>query len=183
MSAHNPDSNLKPQAQPNVGAEDLPERPSKTQRKNEALAITDLGRQLVELSNAQLAKIPLPPELAELVRESRQVTAHIARKRQLQFLGKQLRRVDTDEIQAAVERVLTPGRQEAARAKQAEHWRERLLGEGDQALSELLQQYPRADRQQLRQLLRQCQQLGLESPRGKQAARSLYRLVHEYLGG
>lgn len=178
MSAHQPDSASKAAAIEEIDDD----RPSKTQRKNEALAITDLGRQLVELNNAQLAKVPLPADLMELVRESRQVTAHIARKRQLQFLGKQLRRIDTEEIQAALERILTPGRQEAARAKQAEHWRERLLDEGDRALGELLQQCPQIDRQQLRQLLRQCQQLGPENPRGKNAARNLYRLIHGHLG-
>jgi len=162
--------------------ETSPDRPSKTQRKNEALALTDLGRRLVELKPQQLAAIPLPEDVARAVRDARAFNSHGARKRQLQYLGKLLRQIDVGAIQAALDRALAPGRHEAALAKQAEHWREQLLTQGDEALSEFLAACPQADRQHLRQLMRQCAQLGAESTRGKHAYRTLYREIHRQLG-
>ncbi|MCG8466240.1 MAG: DUF615 domain-containing protein [Xanthomonadales bacterium] len=160
--------------------EDEPQRPSKTQRKKAAQALTDLGRQLVELKPQQLARLSLPDDVAEAVAEARAIRSHGARKRQLQFLGKLLRQIDVDLIQSQLARLLAPGRHEVALAKQGEQWRERLLTEGPAALTAFLEQFPQADRQQLRQLIRQYAQHG-EKPKGKQAFKSLYREVHQLL--
>lgn len=160
--------------------EDAPQRPSKTQRKKAAQALTDLGRQLVELKPQQLARLSLPEDVAEAVADARAIRSHGARKRQLQFLGKLLRQIDVDLIQSQLARLLAPGRHEVALAKQGEQWRERLLNEGPAALTTFLEQFPQADRQQLRQLIRQYTQHG-EKPKGKQAFKNLYREVHQLL--
>jgi ribosome-associated protein len=34
--------------------------PSRSQKRREALAVFDLGEKLVELTNSQLAKVPMP---------------------------------------------------------------------------------------------------------------------------
>jgi ribosome-associated protein len=63
----------------------------------------------------------------------------------------------------------------------AEHWRERLLAGGDDALGELLAEHPGADRQQLRQLVRNAldERAKNKPPR---AFRELYRAVLALLG-
>jgi len=55
-----------------------------------------------------------------------------------------------------------------------EQWRERLLDDGDAALAELLDEYPHADRQRMRQLVRNTLD---ERKRNKppHAFRELYR--------
>ena len=61
-----------------------------------------------------------------------------------------------------------------------ETWRERLLDGGDAALAELLDEYPQADRQQLRQLVRNSLE---ERKRNKppRAFRELYRALRELI--
>ena len=73
-------------------------------------------------------------------------------------------------------------RQETALLHRAERWRDRLLDEGDDALAELLDTCPQADRQQLRQLLRNTTE---ERARNKppRAYRQLFRTLRDLLGG
>jgi ribosome-associated protein len=86
---------------PEFIAESL-DRPSKSQRKREALALQDLGATLVTLKPAQLDKIPLPEELREAVLAARQMTQRGARKRQLQYIGRLMREIDPEPIHVAM---------------------------------------------------------------------------------
>lgn len=131
--------------------------PSRSQQRREALDVLALAQRLVALDAGRLAKLPLPDSLAPHVAETRRITSHIARKRQLAFLAKQMRREDDhtlDAIRDALEAGGEAARQETALLHRAEAWRERLLDEGDAALAELLEAHPDADRQHLRQLVR-----------------------------
>ncbi|OGA20916.1 MAG: hypothetical protein A3I02_00715 [Betaproteobacteria bacterium RIFCSPLOWO2_02_FULL_67_26] len=78
------------------------DRPSKTQRKKQVHALQDLGAELVELSAEQLAAIELPESLRDAVEAARRITARGARRRQLQYIGKLMRRVDAGPIRAAL---------------------------------------------------------------------------------
>ena len=53
-----------------------------------------------------------------------------------------------------------------------EDWRDRLLAEGDKALAALLDDYPQADRQQLRTLVRNAQAEKARTSRRALTARS-----------
>jgi len=131
--------------------------PSRSQQRRDALDVLKLAETLANLSEAQLARVPLDDELREEVRRTRAVTSHIARKRQNQFLAKQMRNLDEDAL-AAIRAALAEDRDSAHRVAAALHhlerWRERLLEEGDEALGEFIAEFPQADRQQLRQLVR-----------------------------
>lgn len=84
--------------------------PSKSQRKREATALQDLGEQLVELTRAQLNLVPLPEELLAAVQAAQAISQRGGRKRQLQYIGKLMRRIDDPAaIRAALATVL-PGR-------------------------------------------------------------------------
>ena len=102
---------------------------------------------LAALSEAELARVPLDDDLREEVRRTRAVTSHIARKRQNQFLAKQLRKLDEEAIEA-IRYALSVDREKAHRETAAMHrieiWRGRLLEEGDEALAELLHAVERA---------------------------------------
>ena len=156
---------------------------SRSQRRREALDVLKLAQALAELSDAQLAGVPLSDDLLDEVRRTRAVRQQIARKRQSQFLAKQMRKLDDDElaaIRAALEHDRDVARRETASLHQVESWRERLIDGGDDALGELLTQHAHADRQRLRQLARQAR---AERDGGKppHAYRELFRILRELL--
>ena len=155
--------------------------PSRSQQRREALEVRTLGEKLVSLSAAQLQRLPIPDDLLPHILDTQRISSHIARKRQLQFLAKQMRRED-DETLHAIRDALDAGgeaaRQETALLHRIETWRERLLEDGDEALAALLAEHPQADRQQLRQLVRNVH---AERKKGKppHAFRELFRLLRE----
>ncbi len=133
---------------------------SRKQKRGEALEVLALGEKLVSLTPAQLARLPVPEDLLPHIAECKRITAHIAHKRQLAFLAKHMRREEESTLEAirdALDANSETGRREVAMMHRAEDWREKLLGEGDAALSRLLDEYPQADRQQLRTLVRNAQ--------------------------
>ena len=156
---------------------------SRSQQRRDALEILNLGQQLVALTDAQLAKLPVPESLLPHIRESRRITSHIAHKRQLAFLATQMRREDDEVLEAirdALDEKGDAARREVAAMHRVEAWRDRLLAEGDAALAELIGQYPDADRQALRQLVRNTLE---ERKRNKppRAFRELFRHLRELI--
>ena len=157
--------------------------PSRSEQRREALDIRSLGEKLVALAPAHLAKLPIPEDLLEHIHDTQRITSHIAHKRQLQFLAKQMRR-ESDETLDAIRDAMEVGgdakRRETALLHTVETWRARLLDEGDVALGELLAEHPAADRQHLRQLLRNA---GEERAKNKppHAFRELFRELRELL--
>lgn len=151
--------------------------PSRSQNRREALEVLALAEKLVALSEAQLAKLPVPEALLPHIRETKRITAHVAHKRQLAFLAKQMRREDDEALETlrdAMDEKGDAARREVAAMHRVEQWRERLLEDGDAALAELLDEYPHADRQRMRQLVRNTLD---ERKRNKppHAFRELYR--------
>lgn len=160
------------------GFSHAPDEPSRSERRRAALAVFALAERLVALTEAQLAAVPLSAELRALVEASRRVTQHVARKRQLQYLAKHMRRREDElaAIEASLDHDRDLARRDAARMHRLEQWRDRLLAEGDVALSGFIALHPGADRQQLRALIRRAQD---EARRDKApaAARELFRLL------
>ncbi len=157
--------------------------PSRSEQRRAALDVLALGEKLVALSEAQLAKLPIPEDLLPHIRDAKRITSHVAHKRQLAFLAKQMRRED-DEALDAIRDALDVGgeaaRRETATLHRVEAWRERLMIDGDVALAELLGEHPGADRQHLRQLVRNAID---ERNRNKppHAFRELFRELRELL--
>jgi ribosome-associated protein len=157
--------------------------PSRSQQRREALAVFDLGEKLIALPDAQLAKVPMPDELRDLVRDSRRITAPVARKRQLQYLAKIMRREEDetlDTIRRSLEHDRSEARRETAELHQIEDLRERLIEQGDSALAELIDAHPDANRQHLRQLARNARDERLQN-RPLHAYRELFRELKQLL--
>lgn len=159
--------------------------PSRSQNRREALEVLALGEKLVALTEAQLAKLPVPDSLLPHIREAKRITAHIAHKRQLAFLAKQMRREDDEVLEAIRDALDEDGeaaRREVAAMHRVEARRERLLADGDAALAQLLDEYPTADRQHLRALVRSAldERRKNKPPR---AFRELYRALRELIVG
>lgn len=151
---------------------------SKSELKRMAGAQFELGRRLAGLSAGQLRALPLPDNVREAIHEVRTTQAKVAHKRQLQFLAKQLRAIDTEPIEEGLAALQAEHRSEIGRQHRVEHWRDALLAEGDPALGRLLAHNPRIERQQLRSLMRQA---AAEAQREQppRAARELFRALRE----
>ncbi len=154
---------------------------SKSQLKRESHALTDLGKELVELPQNKLDKIPLDDTLLDAINLARRIRERGGRKRQIQFIGKLLRKTDAEPIIAAMEQLKNEHLKENARLHKLEQWRDRLIEEGDTALGELLTEHPDADRQQLRQLLRNAQREQKQNKPPK-SARELFKYLRDNLG-
>lgn len=152
--------------------------PSRSANRRAALDVLELGEQLVALSAAQLARLPIPDEVMPHIRETQRITSYGARKRQLAFLAKQMRRQDDEALDAIRDAMSKDGdaaRRETAAMHRVEALRDALLGDdGDAAMTALLDEHPHADRQKLRQLVRNTHE---ERKRNKppRAFRELFR--------
>ena len=155
--------------------------PSRSQQRREALEVLELARQLSLLTPQQVSKLPVPDRLVPHIDETRRITSHVAHKRQLQYLAKQMRREDDETLEAsrdALDANGQAGRVEAALLHRAEAWRERLIADGDAALAEFLAEYSHADRQHLRQLARNAHEERLKN-KPPHAYRELFRELRE----
>jgi len=159
--------------------------PSRSQKRREALDVLELAKALVELTPAQMSRVPVPESTIPHIEDTRRITSNIARKRQLAFLAKQMRKLDDEELQAmrdALDEKSESSRAEVAAMHRVEAWRLKLLDGGDEALAELLDLHPEADRQRLRQLVRNALD---ERKRNKppRAFRELFRELREVMLG
>lgn len=157
--------------------------PSRSQQRREALDVLALAGALMDLTDGELARVPLGESLRTQVDFARSIKAHIARKREMQFLAKHMRKAEDElpAIRAAVAATKQSGRQEAAVLHRLEQWRDRLVAGDDEDQNAALQEFPQVERQTLRQLVRQAK---LEAERGQPpaAGRKLFRLLREAVG-
>jgi ribosome-associated protein len=163
--------------------DDQESTPSKSARKREMTALQALGESLVELSERELVRIPIEDtRLLVTIREARGIKSNSARRRHLQYLGKLMRSVDPEPIREALEALHRQRQGETRAFRELEAWRDTLLQEGDSAIQGLIQRFPGADRQLVRQLLRQHKR---ETATGKPpaASRKLFRYLRELAEG
>lgn len=157
--------------------------PSRSQKRREALGVLELAEVLVALTPAQLSRVPVPEATLPHIEDTRRITSNVARKRQLAFLAKQMRKLDESELQAirdSLDEKSKASRTEVAALHRVEDWRDRLLEGGDEALAAFVDAHPEADRQRLRQLVRNTLE---ERKRGKppHSFRELFRELRELM--
>ena len=149
---------------------------SKSQVKRELHALTELGERLTTLKPDVLIKLPLTEPLQKALADAPKHTAHVARKRHMQFIGKLMRDQDTAAILQLLDQLDASTRQYNERFHNLERWRDRLIGGDDETLESFMGQYPEADRQHLRSLVRHAQH---EAAHNKPPAAS--RKVFKYI--
>jgi ribosome-associated protein len=155
--------------------------PSKSQLKRDAHDLQQLGTRLLELPASQWQALQLPEDLIAALHEAQRIQAHGAKKRQLQYIGKLMRDVDPQPLQRYFEQAGETARAQSRLHHELERWRDRLIDEGDSAIEAYLTLHPQADRQHLRQLVRQARQ-DRDRNRPPAASRTLFRYLHN-LGG
>ena len=157
--------------------EDFDEGPSKTQVKKAMQALQDVGAQLVALSRDRLAKVPMPDNLRSAIQEAQRITSHGARRRQMQYIGKLMRTVDAEPIEAALEAFAGNSREEIARQHRIEQLRDDLIAD-EKVLHRVAEMWPDADLQQLRVFRRNAIK-EREAGKPPRAYRELFRALRD----
>ncbi|HEY3858626.1 MAG TPA: ribosome biogenesis factor YjgA [Gammaproteobacteria bacterium] len=155
----------------------LAERPNKSQLKREMQGLQELGVELVKLPADKLVELDLPEKLHDAIELARRITSHGAQKRQRQYIGGLLSKLDdVQPIRTYLEQLSGADRVSKARFQENERWRARLISEGDTALAEFLERHPEADRQHLRRLVRDAA-ADAAAGRSPRHARELFRYL------
>jgi len=155
---------------------DFIEPPSKSSLKREMHALQDLGEQLVALSPERLKKVPLPDSLYEAIRAAQGFKME-ARRRQMQYIGKLMRKIDPAPIQAQLDIFSGNSAAEVAKMHRLERLREQLL-EDDKVLGTIAETWPEADLQYLRTLRRNALK-EREAGKPPKSFREIFRVLRE----
>ena len=135
---------------------EIDDLPSRSQLKRDNQELRDMGEQLVLMANSHLEKINLDSSLLAAIKEARRLKNLDARRRQIQYIGKLMRTMDLTEIKYCIEKLNHQSQTFRQHFAMLEQWRDRLISEGNSAIEEFLVTYPNAERQQLRNLIRQA---------------------------
>jgi ribosome-associated protein len=158
--------------------------PSKTQLKAEADEKQALGEALLTLRADLMARLDLPDNLLDALAQAKRITNFEGRRRQMQFIGKLMRPLDTEPIRAAIDEQANGSADLTLALHLAEQWRDKLIA-SDDALGQWITQYPGTDSQQLRALIRQARkdiakpETPGQAPRHGKSYREIFQLVKE----
>lgn len=161
---------------------------SRTDLKRESTELQKLGADLLTLHVNLLARLELPEKLLEALAEYKRITNFEGRRRLLQFIGKRMRQLapeTLDAIRTALEEQHTPSAEATMALHAAEQWRDRLIADED-AMGQWMNISPGTDSQQLRALIRQARKDAKpekpgEALRHGRAYRDIFQLVREQL--
>ncbi len=158
--------------------------PSKSQIKREMHALQELGKRICELPKKQLAGLPLSDTMREAVAEWDRISKNEAKRRHLQYVGRVMRGEDSEAIQEALDSVDPSSDVYNRILHQQEKWRERLIAEGNEALTQFVDAFPSTEMQHMRQLIRNAikEKKEIEAGKekqsnGKTAARKLFLYI------
>jgi len=136
---------------PHTG-EPYKERPNKTALKREMKVLHALGCELVELPLSKLDQITLSERILDAIILAKKLKKS-ALQRQLRYISGIISEEDIETIQAQLQQLAIPHQQEVESFHQIEEWRDKLLKGDNELINELVETL-NADRQHLRQLVR-----------------------------
>lgn len=154
-------------------------RPSKSALKRESHELQALGKQLLEMPDNRLDDIGMPERLREALDAYKKTKSFEGKRRQLQFIGKVMREVDAEPLREAVAQFQMGHARNALALHQAERWRTELLSDDKDVVTRWAQEFPEADLQQLRALVRSARKDAAEVPE-KRSGRA-YRELFQYI--
>ena len=161
---------------------------SRTELKRESDELQKLGTELLGLRAGLFDALALDEKLVDAVAEAKRITNFEGKRRQMQFIGKLMRKLEPEALEAVKQALAEQGSvpaAETAALHEAERWRDRLIADDD-ALGGWIETHPATDSQQLRALVRQARKdlkAGLpgEAPRQGKAYREIFQLVRAQL--
>ena len=155
--------------------------PSRGEERRAALAVLELATRMVEVPMARLMQMPVSDDMLAHLAFAQKITAQIAKKRQLQFVAKQMRKEDPETLdswRALLNFDKADIRREIAETHRIEALRDQLIAGNAEAMTKLMAQFPKADSQHIRQLIRNAQ---FEKTKNKPPAayRELFKVLRE----
>lgn len=162
--------------------------PSRTELKEASEKLQELGEELLTLRADLFAGLELPEKLRDAIVEAKRITNFEGRRRQKQFIGKLMHRLDAaslEAVAAALRVQRSQSSRDTLRLHRAEKWRDALIAD-DGRLGPWLDEFPATDAQQLRALIRQARKDAREARPGEnlrqgRAYRQIFALVREQL--
>ena len=154
-------------------------KPSKSARKRLQLELQNLGEQLIDLSDAELATFALDDRIVEAIRAARSIRSHGALRRQKQLIGKLMRELDPEPLRAGLAALRADDLATKRVFARAEKWRDRLVRDGSSALAAFEQETGAAD-PTLADLLAEYE-VAFSDRAEKTLSRKIFRRVHEIL--
>ncbi|WP_312516775.1 ribosome biogenesis factor YjgA [Massilia sp.] len=156
------------------------DRPSKSELKRQSNDLQKLGEQLVDAPRDRVKRVPMPEDVRDAILQCQTISNHEGRRRALQFVGKKMRTLDEEEV-AVIQRTIDSwkgaSKAETAALHALERRREKLLAD-DKALTQLLEEHPHLDVQQLRTLIRNARKEVAESKPPK-AYREIFQILKD----
>jgi ribosome-associated protein len=152
---------------------------SKSEIKRQMTALQKLGEELIALPKSKLNKLDLPENLRDAIDDAKRITAHGALSRQKQYIGRLMRIIDAQPIAEQLEKWRNHHSDENVVFHQMEHWRTSLIND-DTAVTLFVADYPDADVQQLRTLIRNARkESNLQQP--PKSSRALFKLIRNII--
>lgn len=156
------------------------DRPSKSEMKRQMSELQKLGEELVDQPRDRVKRVPMPDDVREAILTCQSIKDHEGRRRQLQYVGKMMRSLEPQEVEAirrTIEGWRGASKADTAALHAVERKREKLLAD-DKALTALMQEHPELDVQHLRTLIRNARKEVAENKPPK-----AYREIFQVLKG
>jgi len=154
--------------------------PSKSELKRQMTERQKLAEVLAALSSDALKTIPLDVAIKTAIAKTNKIKSFEAIRRHKQYLGKLMRFLDDEELDAIQKRldaIQGVSKAETAKLHFLESYRDRLVS-NDEAFTKMIEQYPDMDIQNMRTLIRNARR-EKEQDKPPKAYREIFRVLKE----
>ena len=160
--------------------DDLDDGPSKSELKRLMTERQKLAEVLAALSSDALKSIPMDEAIKASIAETNKIKSFEAIRRHKQYLGKLMRFLDEEELDAINKRldaIQGVSKAETAKLHHLESYRDRLIA-NDETFTKMIGQYPDMDIQNMRTLIRNARK-EKETNKPPKAYREIFRVLKE----
>ncbi len=158
--------------------EPLYDGPSKSQLKRDSQHLIDVGGEILKLSREDRDSLNMSDELEEAIDTALKIKSRSGLKRQRLYIGKLLRAIDSEDIEAQLRKIQHRHDTNTAHFKRLEKWRDSLIDNDKNTLNEVIAHFPEIDRQHINQLIRAAHQ-EKKQDKPPAASRKLFKYLRE----
>ncbi|QUM78257.1 DUF615 domain-containing protein [Moritella sp. 24] len=158
---------------------------SRAENKIEIAKTLKLAGAIALLSKAEIAKMGFSEEMLAAIVTARKIVVRTdAYSRHLSYMCKIMRSDGLEPIQAAYDKITNKYNQATVELAKLEIVRDELIAGGDAAITVLMETYPNADRQKLRQLIRQVnKEIKAEKPlKAAKPSKEIFKHLRDIAG-
>lgn len=155
--------------------------PSKTRLKKEADKAQRLGMQLLDFNETFLRSLELEEILLDALLLAKNIRQNSGKRRQVQLIGKLMRRADIDAIETAIHAAHSAKVDDRQQHHRAERLRDSLIKASASERKHILTQLEGSESTDIIRLLKETDHFENASPAYKKASRNLFRQLLELL--